>query len=156
MFWHATAGLTVTFLGHAGDGNIHTTVIYRRDDPDEARRAHELSSAICAFALDLGGTVSGEHGIGILKRKSDGGSSAATATISRHVAPDRNVRSCQPSGRADRSTSCQRGRPPGSSNGIVGMGHRPVSPQVCDQGSGVGGANTPPEPPTPQSYGAVP
>ena len=39
MFWHATAGLTVTFLGHAGDGNIHTTVIYRRD-PSSAVGGH--------------------------------------------------------------------------------------------------------------------
>ena len=55
-------------FGHAGDGNIHSTFLFSPDDPDEERRADAACHELFELALRLGGTVSGEHGIGWLKR----------------------------------------------------------------------------------------
>ncbi|GAA2307755.1 FAD-binding protein [Streptomyces caniferus] len=65
----AAAGLTVAVVGHAGDGNMHPTVLYDRTSADEFRRAGEAFDAILALGLSLGGTVTGEHGIGKLKQE---------------------------------------------------------------------------------------
>jgi glycolate oxidase len=54
-------------FGHAGDGNMHPTVVYDRRDPDAVARARAAFAAIVALALELGGTIAGEHGIGLLK-----------------------------------------------------------------------------------------
>ncbi|HUS62242.1 MAG TPA: FAD-linked oxidase C-terminal domain-containing protein [Acidimicrobiales bacterium] len=61
--------VTIGTFGHAGDGNFHPTVVYGHDDA--VRRASALASfdSIVRLALSLGGTVSGEHGIGLLKRR---------------------------------------------------------------------------------------
>jgi glycolate oxidase len=61
-------GVVIGTFGHAGDGNMHPTIVYDHQDPDEVRRAREAFDAIVQAALELGGTVSGEHGIGALKR----------------------------------------------------------------------------------------
>lgn len=61
-------GLLVTCVAHAGDGNVHPNVIFDRDDADEVRRAHETFGAIMDLGLRLGGTITGEHGVGLLKR----------------------------------------------------------------------------------------
>jgi glycolate oxidase subunit GlcD len=55
-------------FGHAGDGNIHSTFLFSPDDADEERRADAACHDLFALALRLGGTVTGEHGIGWLKR----------------------------------------------------------------------------------------
>jgi glycolate oxidase subunit GlcD len=55
-------------FGHAGDGNIHSTFLFSPDDADEEARADAACRDIFALALELGGSVSGEHGIGWLKR----------------------------------------------------------------------------------------
>ena len=55
-------------FGHAGDGNIHSTFLFSPDDPDEERRADAACHDLFELALRLGGTVTGEHGIGWLKR----------------------------------------------------------------------------------------
>ena len=55
-------------FGHAGDGNIHSTFLFSPDDPDEERRADAACHELFELALRLGGTVTGEHGIGWLKR----------------------------------------------------------------------------------------
>ncbi|HZQ15323.1 MAG TPA: FAD-linked oxidase C-terminal domain-containing protein [Gaiellaceae bacterium] len=55
-------------FGHAGDGNIHSTFLFSPDDPDEERRADEACRELFDLAHRLGGSVSGEHGIGWLKR----------------------------------------------------------------------------------------
>jgi glycolate oxidase len=56
-------------FGHAGDGNLHPDLVFDRGDP----RAHELTELVRAdlyrAALDLGGTVTGEHGIGVARRE---------------------------------------------------------------------------------------
>jgi glycolate oxidase subunit GlcD len=55
-------------FGHAGDGNIHATFLFAPDDPEEEARADAACHDLFALALQLGGSVSGEHGIGWLKR----------------------------------------------------------------------------------------
>ena len=54
-------------FGHAGDGNLHPTIVTPRGDGDAAQRALEAFDDIMMIALDLGGTITGEHGIGTLK-----------------------------------------------------------------------------------------
>ncbi|MFD0268798.1 FAD-binding oxidoreductase [Streptomyces sp. NPDC127106] len=63
-----TAGLTVAVVGHAGDGNMHPTVLYDRHDDREQARARTAFDAILDLALSLGGTITGEHGVGKLKQ----------------------------------------------------------------------------------------
>ena len=55
-------------FGHAGDGNIHSTFLFSPDDVDEEERADAACHDLFELALRLGGTVTGEHGIGWLKR----------------------------------------------------------------------------------------
>jgi len=61
-------GLPAASWGHAGDGNLHTTFLLDSDDPNDARAATEASDALFELALRLGGTISGEHGVGVVKR----------------------------------------------------------------------------------------
>ncbi|MCA6095911.1 FAD-binding protein [Streptomyces sp. SCA3-4] len=62
-------GLTIATVGHAGDGNLHPTVLFDRSDPSAVQRAREAYDAIMAAGLELGGTITGEHGVGTLKRE---------------------------------------------------------------------------------------
>ena len=55
-------------FGHAGDGNIHSTFLFSPDDLDEEQRADDACHELFELALRLGGTISGEHGVGWLKR----------------------------------------------------------------------------------------
>lgn len=59
--------LTIVCFGHAGDGNIHTNIMLDKSDPDERSRASKAVEELFRMVLDLGGTLSGEHGIGIAK-----------------------------------------------------------------------------------------
>ncbi|MEU2558944.1 FAD-linked oxidase C-terminal domain-containing protein [Streptomyces longispororuber] len=61
--------LTIGVCAHAGDGNTHPTVCFDAADPDESRRARESFDEIMALGLDLGGTITGEHGVGVLKKE---------------------------------------------------------------------------------------
>lgn len=54
-------------FGHAGDGNIHPRLMYDPARPDQARRVHLAAEAIFRLACGLGGTLTGEHGIGLSK-----------------------------------------------------------------------------------------
>ncbi len=63
------SGLTAPICGHVGDGNFHTVILVDDKDPAALERAWELDKAIVHRALKLGGTCSGEHGIGIGKRE---------------------------------------------------------------------------------------
>jgi FAD/FMN-containing dehydrogenase len=54
-------------FGHAGDGNVHSSFLFSPDDPAEVRRAREACEDLFDLAIELGGTITGEHGIGILK-----------------------------------------------------------------------------------------
>jgi glycolate oxidase len=60
--------ITVGVLGHAGDGNMHPTVVFDETDPEQARRAQVAFDRIMEVGLELGGTITGEHGVGVLKR----------------------------------------------------------------------------------------
>jgi glycolate oxidase len=57
----------VVNFGHAGDGNIHVNFMCDRDDSDAMRRARQAVRETFAVAIGLGGTISGEHGIGYVK-----------------------------------------------------------------------------------------
>ncbi|MFN3703223.1 FAD-binding oxidoreductase [Thermomonas sp.] len=60
--------LTSVVFGHAGNGNLHVNLLYHPDDADETARAHAALPRVFELALALGGTLSGEHGIGLSKR----------------------------------------------------------------------------------------
>jgi glycolate oxidase len=69
-FIHALAessGLTIVCFGHAGDGNIHTNIMVNRGDREEMKRAEYAAGELFREVLRLGGTLSGEHGIGVAK-----------------------------------------------------------------------------------------
>ncbi|MEV5603007.1 FAD-linked oxidase C-terminal domain-containing protein [Streptomyces sp. NPDC052299] len=64
-----TYGLTIGVCAHAGDGNTHPVVCFDPADADESRRARESFDAIMELGLALGGTITGEHGVGVLKKE---------------------------------------------------------------------------------------
>ena len=61
--------LTLGTFGHAGDGNLHPTILCDKNNADEMGRMHKAVDEIFKAALDFGGTLSGEHGIGVAKMK---------------------------------------------------------------------------------------
>ncbi len=65
----AASGLTAPIVGHVGDGNFHTVILVDQADPTALDRAWALDRAIVHRALKLGGTCSGEHGVGLGKRE---------------------------------------------------------------------------------------
>ncbi|MGY6703526.1 FAD-binding oxidoreductase [Roseinatronobacter sp.] len=65
----ANSGIPGPILGHMGDGNFHVLLLPDRNDPAQIAKAHTLAHAMAERALRLGGTVSGEHGIGMGKLK---------------------------------------------------------------------------------------
>jgi glycolate oxidase subunit GlcD len=65
----ARLGLAACSWGHAGDGNLHSTYLFDRNDPDEVARAARVSEELFTLTLRLGGTISGEHGVGAVKRE---------------------------------------------------------------------------------------
>jgi len=60
--------LPIVVFGHAGDGNLHPNILFDKNDPDEWTRMQAAVADIFALAIDVGGTLSGEHGIGTLKK----------------------------------------------------------------------------------------
>lgn len=60
--------LTIGTFGHAGDGNLHPTILTDARDGEEMKRVHQAVDEIFKKALELGGTLSGEHGIGLAKK----------------------------------------------------------------------------------------
>jgi glycolate oxidase len=60
-------GLRVGNVFHAGDGNLHPLVLYDRRNPGEPQKAKELAEAILEICMDVGGSLTGEHGIGVDK-----------------------------------------------------------------------------------------
>ena len=60
-------GLTMVSFGHAGDGNIHFNIMLDKKNRDELKKAEAAIDALFEYTLELGGTISGEHGIGITK-----------------------------------------------------------------------------------------
>jgi D-lactate dehydrogenase (cytochrome)/glycolate oxidase len=60
--------LVIGTFGHAGDGNLHPTIVFDGGDADSAARARLAFDEIVRDAVELGGTITGEHGVGSLKR----------------------------------------------------------------------------------------
>lgn len=63
----ARCGLPLPCFGHLGDGNLHVNVMYDEADPGQRQRAEEAVRELFRAVLDLGGTLSGEHGVGLTK-----------------------------------------------------------------------------------------
>jgi len=61
--------VTIAVLGHAGDGNLHATLLADERDKDEMERIEKAIDEILTSTLEIGGTLTGEHGIGRVKRK---------------------------------------------------------------------------------------
>src|SRR3546814_2045457 len=61
------SGMTAPIVGHVGDGNFHLVIVVDPDDSEEMRRAHALNERLIHRTLALGGTCTGEHGIGMGK-----------------------------------------------------------------------------------------
>ena len=60
----AESGLIAPLVGHVGDGNFHLLILVEKDNDDEWRRARALAEGVNRAALEFGGTVTGEHGVG--------------------------------------------------------------------------------------------
>ena len=64
----AKHGLPIVIFGHAGDGNLHPNILFDKRDPEQWGKVEQMVAEEFAVALELGGTLSGEHGVGALKR----------------------------------------------------------------------------------------
>jgi glycolate oxidase len=64
----AKYGLPIVLYGHAGDGNLHPNILFDKRDPEQWRKVGQMAGEEFAAALELDGTLSGEHGVGALKR----------------------------------------------------------------------------------------
>ncbi len=65
----AKHALLIPVFGHAGDGNLHPNILCNRRDPEEMQRVRAAAAEIFTAAIECGGTLSGEHGIGLLKKE---------------------------------------------------------------------------------------
>jgi len=64
----ARYGLPIVLFGHAGDGNLHPNILFDKRDPEQWKKVEQMAADEFTMALELGGTLSGEHGVGTLKR----------------------------------------------------------------------------------------
>lgn len=67
--WIDESGLLGSVFGHIGDGNFHTLIVHKTDDEEERQKAEQINDWIVREAIALGGTSTGEHGVGMGKRK---------------------------------------------------------------------------------------
>jgi len=65
--WSKEYGLPVANVFHAGDGNLHPLILYDANKPGELERAEEFGGRILEASVEVGGTITGEHGVGIEK-----------------------------------------------------------------------------------------
>ncbi|WP_407272630.1 FAD-binding oxidoreductase [Radiobacillus sp. PE A8.2] len=63
------SGIDGALLGHVGDGNYHALIMIDKEDEEDVRRAVEFNQHIVEYALSRGGTCTGEHGVGVGKKK---------------------------------------------------------------------------------------
>ena len=86
------SGLHAPLVGHAGDGNFHTSIMVDPDDPDELARAEAMLGRMVERALAMEGTCTGEHGVGEGKMKyltmEHGGGVALMRAIKKAIDPD--------------------------------------------------------------------
>jgi glycolate oxidase len=64
----AKYGLRVANVFHAGDGNLHPLILYDANVPGELERAEEFGAEILTLCVEVGGVLTGEHGVGVEKR----------------------------------------------------------------------------------------
>ncbi len=64
----AANSVTIAVIAHAGDGNTHPLIVFDPTNDDEARRAQLAFDQVMGLAVDMGGTITGEHGVGRLKK----------------------------------------------------------------------------------------
>ncbi len=64
----ANYGLPIAIFGHAGDGNLHPNILFDKRQPEQWQKVEQMVGEVFAAALAVGGTLSGEHGVGVLKR----------------------------------------------------------------------------------------
>jgi glycolate oxidase len=62
-------GQRVANIFHAGDGNLHPAILFDLRDPEQLHRTHEMSREILSHCVSLGGTITGEHGVGVEKQE---------------------------------------------------------------------------------------
>jgi D-lactate dehydrogenase len=62
------SGLPIVSFGHAGNGNLHANILFDPDDDAQSARARAALPKLFELTLALGGTLSGEHGVGVAKR----------------------------------------------------------------------------------------
>jgi glycolate oxidase len=60
-------GVPIAIFGHAGDGNLHPNILFDKRDPEQMEKMKQAAGDIFATSVRLGGTLSGEHGVGVLK-----------------------------------------------------------------------------------------
>ncbi len=60
-------GLRITNVFHAGDGNIHPIMLFDEDDPQQVQNVLRLSEEVLEYCIEVGGTITGEHGVGVEK-----------------------------------------------------------------------------------------
>jgi len=60
-------GLRCPNVFHAGDGNLHPLILFDANDPDELRRTEAFAGEVLEKCIEVGGTITGEHGVGIEK-----------------------------------------------------------------------------------------
>ncbi len=86
------SGLVAPIVGHVGDGNFHVVMVLDPGNREEMERAHALNDRLIARALDMGGSCTGEHGIGLGKRDhllaEHGDAVEVMASIKRALDPD--------------------------------------------------------------------
>jgi glycolate oxidase len=66
--WSREMGVRCANVFHAGDGNLHPLILYDGREPDGLRRAEELAGRILRMCVEMGGSITGEHGVGVEKR----------------------------------------------------------------------------------------
>ncbi|MBT4519237.1 MAG: hypothetical protein HOC23_04460, partial [Halieaceae bacterium] len=61
------SGIRVANVFHAGDGNLHPLILFDASDPEDIRRAEQLGRDILELSVQVGGSITGEHGVGLEK-----------------------------------------------------------------------------------------
>ena len=59
--------IPIPAFGHAGDGNVHVNIMFDENIPEEKENVHAVVKDLFRKVIEMGGTISGEHGIGITK-----------------------------------------------------------------------------------------
>jgi len=82
----AKYGLPIAIFGHAGDGNLHPNILFDKRQPEQWAKAEQMVAEIFDASLAVGGTLSGEHGVGVLKQPYlEGALGRLSIEVQRHI-----------------------------------------------------------------------